>query len=281
VAVRIVEERHPQIVVVHPRDQMRRMGEDNSTALQLRRRQGDVSATEVDDDALSRRRSIAGWRSIVRWRSIEQQPYPGAIEKAQVSEAVELPQPDDGFVELSGAVDIGDGQSDLPDLVEIQEQARLLRSIMVPADDVIWIAPGLSSACRPRPQECRGSYHLTPCAFEIKRHREGHAIFHRSGLIDAREPAVIPAQAGIQGAEIGASALDPPGQLSGTTRGHTADFLISTMEAMTTVWSFIGHPRKGRHPGWARPPLSRPPPESPPHRSAVGFGARRFRDTMQ
>src|SRR5215469_13349089 len=49
-------------------------------------------------------------------------------EKGQVSEAVEFPQPDNRLVELFGAVDIANRQSDLPDVAEIQEHGRLLRS---------------------------------------------------------------------------------------------------------------------------------------------------------
>ena len=81
VAVRIGEERHPQIVVIHLRDAMRRVDERHAAPRQLGNGQRDVGAAKVD--AALRLDRPAGF--------FQQQPHARAIEKRQVAEAIEFP----------------------------------------------------------------------------------------------------------------------------------------------------------------------------------------------
>src|SRR3954469_13832868 len=51
VAVRVGEERHPQIVVIHLGDQMRLAAESHAALLELAYRKRNIGATKVDDRA--------------------------------------------------------------------------------------------------------------------------------------------------------------------------------------------------------------------------------------
>ena len=112
-AVRIGKERHPEIVVVHLRDQVRLGRERCAPPGQLADGKRDVGAAEIDA-ALRRHRARA-------FDLVEQEPHAGAIEKRQVAEAVELPQPHDLFIEGFRTIDVADRKRDLADLAEIEQ----------------------------------------------------------------------------------------------------------------------------------------------------------------
>ena len=58
-AVGIVEERHPEIVIVHPRDEMRRMIEGETATRQFPDGQGDIGAAEIDRAAMRDRPGLS------------------------------------------------------------------------------------------------------------------------------------------------------------------------------------------------------------------------------
>ncbi len=112
-AVQILEERHPQIVVVHPGDEVRLRGESEAALLEFANRERDVGATEI---------GAAARRDVTRiGRLFGEQTHAGAVEERQVAEAVELPEPDDLPIEGLGPVDVGHGQGDVADMAEIKE----------------------------------------------------------------------------------------------------------------------------------------------------------------
>src|SRR5690348_5858812 len=75
VAVGVLEEGHPQIVIIHLRDQMRLAVEDNAAASELFHGERDVSAAKIDDAG------VIGWRFSLGL--LQQQPNAGAIEERQ------------------------------------------------------------------------------------------------------------------------------------------------------------------------------------------------------
>jgi hypothetical protein len=118
-AVRIVEERHPQIVIIHLGDEVRLMGEANATLCQFHHRQGYIRTPKVN---ASLRPEITR-----RLYFVEQQTHAGTIEKRQIAKAVKLPQTYHFLVENLRAISIDHRQSDLTDLTEI-ELHRSLRA---------------------------------------------------------------------------------------------------------------------------------------------------------
>lgn len=115
-AVRIVEEGHPQVVVIHLGDEVRPMGEYNSAPFQFGYGQRHVRAAEVVDPTLSGRRSIVCL--------LKHEPHARAIEESQVTEPVQFSQPDYALVKFFSAFDIADRQGDLSDVAQIQLHGR-------------------------------------------------------------------------------------------------------------------------------------------------------------
>jgi hypothetical protein len=109
--IRIVEERHPQIVIVHLRCEMRSMREYDPTPLQFLHSQRDVCAAKIYDATLAWGRSVVGL--------LKEQSDTCAIEKGQVSEAVEFSQSNDILIKIFRPIDIADGSSDLSDVAQI------------------------------------------------------------------------------------------------------------------------------------------------------------------
>ena len=70
--VGIFEESHPQIVVVHGRDPVRRMGERHAAPLQFGDRQRDVGAAEIDAALRLEFRRVR--------RLVEQEAHAGAVK---------------------------------------------------------------------------------------------------------------------------------------------------------------------------------------------------------
>src|SRR5688572_29413882 len=110
VAVGIGEECHPEVVIVHPRDQVRLRGKCGAALRELGNRQRDVCAAEID--AALRLDRLAALDLV------EQEPHAGAVEERQIAKAVEFPQAYNFLIEGLGAIDVARRQRDLTDLAE-------------------------------------------------------------------------------------------------------------------------------------------------------------------
>src|SRR5262245_50664311 len=116
-AVGILEECHPEIVIIHLRNQARTERETHAALLELRHGQDDVGAAEVD---ATLRPELVGLFHLV-----EEQADAGAVEEREVAETEELTQTDHPLVEGFRAVGIDDRQSDLADLAKVEQHAEL------------------------------------------------------------------------------------------------------------------------------------------------------------
>jgi hypothetical protein len=58
---------------------------------------------------------------------LQQQPHPGAVQKAEIAEAEQFRQAKHGLIKLLGAVDIGDAEGNLADMAEIEASRLILR----------------------------------------------------------------------------------------------------------------------------------------------------------
>src|SRR5262245_22262073 len=116
-AVGVLEEGHPEIVIVHLRNQARAELEADAALLELRHGQGDVGAAEVD---AALRLELVGLFHLV-----EEQPHACTVEEREVAEAVELTQTNHLLVEGFRAIGIDDRQSDLADLAEVEQHVGL------------------------------------------------------------------------------------------------------------------------------------------------------------
>jgi hypothetical protein len=56
---------------------------------------------------------------------LQQQPQPGAVQKAEIAEAEQFRQAKHGLIKLLGAVDIGDAEGNLADMAEIEAHRDL------------------------------------------------------------------------------------------------------------------------------------------------------------
>src|SRR5262245_45548098 len=110
-AVGVLEEGHPEIVVIHLRNQARAEREADAALFELRHGQRDVGTAEVD---AALRPELVGLFHLV-----EEQAHAGTVEEREIAETVELTQTDHPFVEGFRAVGIDDRQSDLADLAEV------------------------------------------------------------------------------------------------------------------------------------------------------------------
>jgi hypothetical protein len=137
--VGIGEERHPEIVIVHPGDQVRLVRERDAASGQLTDGERDVRAAEVD----------AALRSDRPFGFLQQEPNAGTIEKCQVAEAVLLRQAEHIAVERLGAVDVSDRKGDLPDMGQIDQHACLLAARSPGAIPGVFgsPAPTIASGC--------------------------------------------------------------------------------------------------------------------------------------
>src|SRR5262245_14158395 len=116
-AVGILEEGHPEIVIVHLRNQARAERETDAALFELRHGQDDVGTAEVD---ATLRPELVGLFHLV-----EEQAHAGTVEEREVAETVELTQPDHPLVEGFRAIGIDDRQSDLADLAEVEQHVEL------------------------------------------------------------------------------------------------------------------------------------------------------------
>src|SRR5262249_28922075 len=91
--VRILEERHPKIMIVHLRDAVRTMGECNATFLKRGDRQCDVGATQIDAALCFEVGRVICF--------LEEKTHSRTIEEGQVGEPIQLAQPDHVFIKLS------------------------------------------------------------------------------------------------------------------------------------------------------------------------------------
>ncbi|HKD30160.1 MAG TPA: hypothetical protein VKC66_30130 [Xanthobacteraceae bacterium] len=111
VFVRILEERHPKIMIVHLCDAVRTMGECGATFLKRGDRQCDVGATEIDA-ALC----FELGRSLFS-RGEDALPH---IEERQVGEPIQLAPPDHVFIKLFSTINISDRKRDLADVIKVE-----------------------------------------------------------------------------------------------------------------------------------------------------------------
>ena len=84
-AVRIMEKRHPEVVILHRRDQVGFAGESDPALFKFANGEANVRATEVNRRAANNVPLLACF--------FQQQPHPGAIEEREVAKAIEPSQP--------------------------------------------------------------------------------------------------------------------------------------------------------------------------------------------
>src|SRR5262245_24496469 len=116
-AVGILEEGHPEIVIVHLRNQARAEPETDSALFEFRHGQDDVGTAEVDTPL---RPELVGLLHLV-----EEQAHAGTVEEREVAETVEPTQADHLLVKGFRAIGIDDRQSDLADLAEVEQHVEL------------------------------------------------------------------------------------------------------------------------------------------------------------
>src|SRR5262245_11158502 len=105
-AVGVLEESHPEIVIVHLGNEVRARGEGKPALLELGHGQRNVGAAEIE----------AARRSDLALRLVEQQADTGTVEEREVAEAEQLAQSENLSIERFRTVDVGHRQGDLTDV---------------------------------------------------------------------------------------------------------------------------------------------------------------------